>query len=133
DYSVKTIAQMTPIDQYIAIETKFEVSRGQEQADPVYVTDIFDAGGRLSETGRLAFLGWCTYHAGDNFEDDDSVKLAVCTDDIAKWNVTKMFDEVRADKAHDPVARMVIRDAAYKMAAKLKEGAELKAKVVKKD
>src|SRR2546426_201952 len=40
DYSAKSIAQMTPMDQYIAIETKFEVSNGSEQADPVYVTDI---------------------------------------------------------------------------------------------
>lgn len=133
DYSVKSIAQMTPIDQYIAITKKFEVSNGQEQADEVYVTDIFDAAGHLSETGRLAFLEWCTYHMGDSFDDDDSVKFAVCADDIAKWNTAKMFDELRADKAHDPVARMVIRAAGFHMADKLKELAEFKAKVIKKD
>jgi len=134
-YSVKSIAQMTPIDQYMAIDTQFKVAdgHGETQADPVYITDIFDAGGHLSETGRLAFLEWCAAHLGDSYDDDDAVKFAICADDAAKFDANKVFDEVRADKAHEPVARMVIRVHAYHLAKHLKDMADFKAKLIKKD
>ncbi len=97
--STKDLTQLTPLDQYQAISKGFD-----GVADALYATDVLEQ--HLSETGRLAFVDWCLQNDSVARADGDVSKWAVCWPDVEKIDAAKIFAEIRADHAHDGVAKM---------------------------
>jgi hypothetical protein len=124
--STKDLAQLTPLDQYEAISKGFDGI-----ADALYATDVLDQ--HLTATGRMAFVDWCIKNDSVARADGDASKWAVCWPDVEKFDASKIFAEVKADSAHDGVAKMWVRFHAYDLPAAIKEVADRKAALVKKD
>jgi hypothetical protein len=121
----KTFAAASPLDQLAII-------RGAEQGtderyDTLYATDMFEA--NLSEVGRYAFLSGSCFDQTKSVATDGSgligseVMWAICQPDFERFNLGKMFDEIRADTAHDGAARMKLRVAVYNWAKLVKDHA----------
>jgi hypothetical protein len=124
--STKDLAQLTPLDQYQAITSGFD-----NVADALYVTDVLDQ--HLTETGRLAFIDWCLKNDSVARADGDVSKWAVCWPDVEKLDAAKIFAEVRADAAHDGVAKMWLRFHVYDLPDAVKAVSDRKAALIKKD
>lgn len=131
ELSAKGLAALTPIDQYIAIDVGFKDSNGYGMSDPFYIADALDA--RLTEVGRFSFIRQCIKNESVARADGDVVKWAICQPDIDKLDAAKFAGELRADTAHDPVSRMVLRIKLLELADELKEYNTRKAAVLKKD
>ena len=131
ELSAKGLAALTPIDQYIAIDVGFKDSNGYGISDPFYITDALE--GRLTEVGRFAFLRHCVKNDSVARADGDVVKWAICQPDLDKFDAGKFATELRADTAHDPVTRMVLRLKLLEFADDLQDYATRKAAVFKKD
>jgi hypothetical protein len=129
DYSTKTLATFTPIDQYWAIEHGWQAN-GTEISDPIYTADALDA--QFTEVGRLAFLEYCVKSEAVE-KDRDVVKWALCQADIDKFDPAKFSDQLRSDTAHDGGVKSYLRVAAYRLPKQLKEVSDLKAALIKKD
>jgi hypothetical protein len=122
DMTTKKFAEMTPIDQWIAIgKAEADIQGGM---DAFYVADIFDA--KLSEVGRLELINEC-------IREDDGILWASCQEDIDKLDFNRLFDQLRADANHGGDIRQKIRMLAYSMPARLKEHADKVAKLQAED
>jgi hypothetical protein len=124
--STKDLAQLTPLDQYQAISKGFEGI-----ADALYATDVLDQ--HLTATGRLAFVDWCLQNDSVARADGDVSKWAVCWPDVEKLDAAKIFAEIRADGAHDGVAKMWLRFHLHDLPDAMKAVADRKAALIKKD
>jgi hypothetical protein len=124
--STKDLAQLTPLDQYQAISKGFDGA-----ADALYATDVLDQ--HLTETGRLAFVDWCLQNESVARADGDVSKWAVCWPDVEKVDAAKIFAEIRADGAHDGVAKMWLRFHLHDLPEAMKTVADRKAALIKKD
>lgn len=131
ELSTKGLAQLTPIDQYIAIDNEFKDSNSRAMSDPFYIADALEA--RLTEVGRFAFIRMCVRNDSVARADGDVVKWAICQPDIDKFDPGKFASELRADTAHDPVTRMGLRMTLLNFADELKDYNTRKAAVFKKD
>jgi hypothetical protein len=117
DLSTKDLAQFTPIDQYGAIHSRFG---GEFQGpDQLYATDVFD--GRMTETGRMAFVDWCISNDSVARKDGDVPKWAVCWPDVEKFDVGKVLAEIKADTAHSGAVKMWLRIHAADMPDAIKD------------
>jgi hypothetical protein len=130
DFSTKSLADFTPIDQYAAIREPFE-DNGHEISDALYIADALD--GSLSQVGRLAFLEDCVRRGSFSFGEPDPVEWALCQADIDAFDLKKLYEELRADKAHDAATRAWLRMRAHDLPAAVGEIAAKKAALVKKD
>ncbi|HET9622899.1 MAG TPA: hypothetical protein VFP84_16110 [Kofleriaceae bacterium] len=132
--STKNLASATPLDQY-ALIMKTQDSSANE--DAMYVTDMFDR--KLSEVGRFAFLSTTCFDASRKTVRDDSgltgaeVSWAICQADFEKLNLAKLYDELRADTAHDGAIKMKLRIAAMDFPRKVKDHASEVAELFKRD
>ena len=117
DMSTKKLVEMTPIDQWGAIEKAGDDIQGP--MDPMYLADVFDA--KLSEVGRIALITAC-------MRDMSEIVWAACQDDVDKIDYNRLYDQLRADSNHNGEIRQKIRILAYELPAKIKEH---QAKVVK--
>jgi hypothetical protein len=131
DLSAKGLAALTPIDQYIAIDTGFKDASSYAISDGLYTTDALDA--RLTEVGRLAFLELCLKNDSVARADGDVVKWAICQPDLDRFDARKFADQLRSDTAHDGIARMVLRFKVLELPAEIKEHDDHKAALFKKD
>src|SRR5580704_2524138 len=96
DMSSKDLSQFTPIDQYAAIHSRF--GGNVMGPDLLYATDVFD--GRMTETGRMAFLEWCIDDGSLPRTENEMPKWAVCWSDVEKFDVGKALAEIKADTSH---------------------------------
>jgi hypothetical protein len=128
DFSSKNINELTPIDQYIAIESKFGDSNGP---DAIYSADIFDQ--HLSETGRMALVAFCLETASVAVKAGNLPTYAVCWPDIEKFDLDKALAEITADTAHPGELKMQLRMAAFELPDKIKEAVARKAEFIKAD
>ena len=129
--SAKSLALLTPIDQYLAIAGSFKSDDGYAMNDPLYTADALE--GRLTETGRLALLQWCVKQTPSTHEADKLLSWAVCQGDVDKLDVKKLIGELKADTVHPGGARFYLRIAALKMQQQLAEDAATKKKLLAKD
>src|SRR5438105_2601678 len=133
DFSARTLAQATPIDQFKAIHEEFQGGdEGRESpiSDALYVADALD--GQLSEVGRLAFLDWCVKDESTRPEDD-LVKWAICQADADKLDAARFAEQLRGDSAHDGLVKTWLRLRALTVADGLKAAAGKRDKLFKKD
>ncbi len=129
DMSSKDLSQFTPIDQYSAIHSRFG---GEFQGpDKLYATDVFD--GRMTETGRMAFLDWCIDDGSLARTENDMPKWAVCWPDVEKFDLGKVLAEVKADTTHSGAVKMWLRIHAADMPDLLKDLTAKKAAATKTD
>lgn len=77
--------------------------------DIAYVADAF--GGKLSQLGRLGFVADCIA----TNKSDPAVVYAMCAMDAAALDVTKIFDEIRADSTYGAPEKMAARVFAYEV------------------
>jgi len=132
--SVKSLGQATPIDQYLVIKNAGESA---SEIDPLYAADMFEP--NLSESGRLAFLQTTCLHTAEPVPVDaygmtgTEVAWAICQADLERINVARLFEEVRADTAHDGAIKMKLRVGAYDVAARSKAHAAEVQQMVQRD
>jgi hypothetical protein len=81
----------------------------------------------------MAFIDWCLKDDSVARDDGNMAKWAVCWPDIAKFDAAKIYAEIHADAAHDGVAKMWLRFHVYDLPAEIKEVADRKAGLIKKD
>lgn len=108
ELSTKSLATLTPVDQYVAIV-------GDYHSDPVYTADALDA--HLTETGRLGLLQWCLKQTPVTHESDALMSWGACEYDVKHFDVKKLFAEVAADTAHPAAARFALRVRGLQMAS----------------
>jgi hypothetical protein len=107
DYSAKTLADLTPIDQFRAISEGFIDKNARQLSDALYLADAF--GSQLSQTGRFALLKSYCLKDDTNNDDGPFARWAVCQDDFDKFDIAKLYEELRADTAHDAAMKMQLR------------------------
>lgn len=90
-----------PIDQYVMIGAE-TLPSGDFAADHNYLVDAL--GGRLSETGRLAYVRGCVKSSNNG-----PVQLAMCQGDVQALDLRKVAAELRANKAYGGADKMRIR------------------------
>ncbi len=128
DLSTKDLAKLTPIDQYEAIGNAFGTG---SDSDPLYGADVLEQ--HLTDTGRMAFIDWCLKNDSVTRADGNITKWALCWPDIEKFDVTKIYAEIATDTVHDGVAKMWLRFHAHDVPAAIKDIANQKAALIKKD
>jgi hypothetical protein len=122
--AARTLAAATPLDQYAVIEKARESA---SEIDPLYAADLFEP--HLSEAGRLAFLQTTCFHHGQPAPVDaygmtgTEAIWAICQADLDRIDVARLFDEVRADTAHDGALKMKLRIAAYELPGRIQRHA----------
>jgi hypothetical protein len=122
--AARTLAAATPLDQYAVIEKARESA---SELDTLYAADMFEP--RLSEAGRLAFLQTTCFHGGQPAAVDaygmtgTEAIWAICQADLDQIDVPRLFDEIRADPAHDGALKMKLRIAAYELPGRIKSHA----------
>lgn len=112
DQPKRAWSSLDPVGQYIALN--FDLANDY---DADYLADALEP--RLSEAGRLAYIGWCLRSRNEN-----AVLWAICQPDIDAFNVKKLSEELRADKAHSGYERFTIRLNAYRFRPELAEHAK---------
>jgi len=112
DQPKRAWSSLDPVGQYIALN--FDLANDY---DADYLADALEP--RLSEAGRLAYIGWCLRSRNEN-----AVLWAMCQPDIDAFNVKKLSDELRADKDHSGYERFTIRLNAYRFRSDLAEHAK---------
>ncbi len=100
ELSVKDLAAMTPIDQYIVI------SGGGDRIE--YYTDMFEP--NLSEVGRFAYVDRCTSSPDTRL----AAAYAQCQGDIDAFDKAKFAVQLRSDP-HPRANKMALRLRAYGM------------------
>lgn len=124
-YSTKDFAQFTPIDQYKAIVDGFRIDDGNngtaDHKDAIYYADVFDQ--HLSEVARFGYIAGCM---GDNDKGDQppAAEWAVCQEDVARFDLAKFNDQLRADTAHTGDQRQRLRFAALRITFQIKQQAQ---------
>lgn len=129
--SAKTIATLTPIDQYLSIKQGFGGDSGNAVADSIYAADAMDD--VLTETGRLGFLESCGADKGVGRDDYEVMMWAVCQADVAKLDGNKLAAELRTDTAHTPQVRTAIHIRIAVVLDSLQKAKDQAAKLVKRD
>ena len=125
DFTTKSIADFTPIDQYRAFAGGFGM-------DGAYLADMF--GSRLTMTGRMGYLTtYCFPETGYRVETEDAVHWALCVADMDAFDVGKVLEEVRADTQHDPEPRMILRWRALEMSRVLAKASDYRKKLLASD
>ena len=98
-----------PLDQYAAIAyTKYS------SGDAHYMTDALD--GRLSEAGRLAYIGLC-------LESKKPVVWAMCQADMLALDAKKLSTEIRANTMRPGYERAIVRIVMDTLRTKIAERA----------
>jgi hypothetical protein len=126
-YSTKTLAQLSPMDQWRAIREGLDLN-GKRIADFLYAADALDA--QLTEVGRLAFLEDCFK---EQLEHDDMFRWAICAPDVAAWSFDKFSAQLRSDTTHDGATKMLLRLRAVELTDKIKTWTTERDKLFKKD
>jgi hypothetical protein len=122
--AAKTLGAASPLDQYAVIEKAHESA---SEIDTLYAADMFEP--HLSEAGRLAFIKTTCFHNGQPAAVDaygmtgTEAIWAICQADLDQIDVARLFDEIRADAAHDGALKMKVRIAAYELPGRIKSHA----------
>jgi hypothetical protein len=91
----------TPVDQYSYI-LNADMGMSGKVVDQNYAADAY--GPKLSESGRLAYVLWCT--GSSNHKE---VQWAMCQPDIEALDTKKIAGELRGDSKHTGEQRFVVR------------------------
>ncbi|HEX3764930.1 MAG TPA: hypothetical protein VHW23_39815 [Kofleriaceae bacterium] len=120
----RTLAAASPLDQYAVI---YKGHESLSEFDTLYAADVFEP--HLSEAGRLAFVQTTCFHSGQPAPVDaygmtgTEAIWAICQADLDRIDVPRLFEEIRADAAHDGALKMKLRVAAYELPARIKSHA----------
>ena len=130
----KTLASLTPMDQYVATRYGFRDDGGYgagANGDPLYRTDALDD--VLTEAGRLGFLEHCHGTGSTGREDSDVFDWAVCAEDVQKFDGAKFANELRIDTAHPGKQKTMLHIRAGEVMQALKDIGQRRDKLFKKD
>ncbi|HEY4240773.1 MAG TPA: hypothetical protein VGM88_13215 [Kofleriaceae bacterium] len=127
EITVKSLAALSPVEQYVAEDIDYKNSVGGAADDYMYYMDAL--GAKATETARAFFVLWCAKDAGDN----NVSKWGVCQGDITAFDLRKLSAELHADTAHAGAARFWIRVHAFKIPEAVAHVAEQKKKLVASD
>ena len=98
-----------PIDQWAGI-TRSAQGDSSQATDPAYAADAF--GAELTEAGRLGYITVC-------IGSELPAEWAMCAEDIARFDMAKLFTELRGDTRRTAKERITVRLEAYQVAAKI--------------
>jgi hypothetical protein len=119
----KPWSSFDPIDQYVWITTPMGAS-GALSLDTNYLVDAF--GSRLSEIGRLAYVGRC-------IRSKMPVEWAMCQEDIDKLDFKKIGDELHANQKYGGHDKVRIRILAADLKSELATHADRVKKLMASD
>jgi hypothetical protein len=126
--STEVLASATPLDQYAIIAGVLPSSaQATREIDAMYAADMFEP--NLSELGRYAFLDAVCFDASRSVTRDPAgllgteVPWAICQADFERFDLTRLFNELRADTAHDGALKMKLRLAVYEFPQRIKDHA----------
>lgn len=130
-YSVKDLTAMTPVDQYLAINSSVRVGQSYDFDNADYLTDMFEP--NLTEVGRLAYISKCIKNRGLSGPENEAVSYAQCQGDIDAFDRAKFAAQLRSDTGHPGANKMRLRLEMYALPKKIKEHAEDVKKILAKD
>lgn len=126
DLSTKDLAQFTPMDQWQAI--RYGLGREDAKTQALYIVDALDS--RLTEVGRLAWLGKCL---SDRVDHGNVGSLAICNADIEAWSWDKFTTQLRGDTVHARGTKMHLRFLALELNGKIADYKAAREKLFKAD
>lgn len=128
-FSVKDVASMTPLDQYLMINTTLKVGQHGDFDDADYLADMFEP--NLSEVGRFAYIERCVKYT--SVSDVPAAEYAECQADIDAFDKTRFASDLRSDTGHPGANKMEIRLRLYAFPEKLKEHADAVKQILAQD